>query len=96
VLSVWLKGVRLCVLLFVAGTGAIESAHVADRANAAARHDLQHLVEQTHPSDPLQRYSALLMLFHSLFSINSSMLESLFCHPLSARNASTSLEFLCR
>jgi hypothetical protein len=89
-----LKVVFIFPVNSVTGASSNDTADIAERANAAARRDLQRLVEQTHADDPLRRYSALLMTFHTLFSIHSGMLQSLFCGPLASRMASGAELFL--
>jgi hypothetical protein len=81
---------RVITLFQSAGAGGgLEMSSVVDQLSACARRDLQSLVERTHPSESLHRYSTLLLTMHTLYGVHCGMLEALFCRPLTTRIAPT-------
>lgn len=54
---------------------------VAESTHLEARQDLQELVQHTRPDDK-QRYTSLLFVLLTLYSINAQMIHALFCTPV--------------
>lgn len=59
----------------------LERSDLIEIVYSEARQDLQDLVQHSHPNEKL-RYSALLLLLHTLFGIHCGMLHGLFCQHL--------------
>jgi len=69
------------IILFHVGANKLERGDDVANLNTAARQDLQEIITDSHPNDKL-RYSRLLLALHTVFGVNCTMLESLFCAPL--------------
>jgi len=70
----------------------VESLQYIDAINSCIRQSLQDHIRTTRPTDKL-RYSQLLMCLPSLYSVNTKMMEKLFCKHISN---STDMEVLLK
>jgi hypothetical protein len=69
------------IMLFQLGVGtAVDRADVADAINAEARQRLSELVQRSQPTEKL-RYSTLLLALHTLFGVNTAMIQTLLYRP---------------